>query len=62
MFDLGPEKLLFVFAAALIFLGPKELPALVRTVGEWRRRLQSVRETIRAELGSVLELPRDPEE
>jgi sec-independent protein translocase protein TatB len=59
MFDLGPDKLVLIFAAVLIFLGPKEIPAAVRQIGKWRRQLRSFQDTIRSEITSMIELPRD---
>ena len=58
MFELGPDKLVIIVVAVLIFLGPKEIPAVVRTVRKWQRHVQSFRDTLKNELGSVLELPR----
>jgi len=59
MFELGPDKLVFVFLAVLIFLGPKELPAMIRTISKWRRQVRSFQDTIRTEIGSVLDIGRD---
>jgi Sec-independent protein translocase protein TatA len=56
VFDLGPEKLLLVLAAVFIFLGPKELPAAARKVGEVLRYLRSLEDTIRTEVGSALDV------
>jgi sec-independent protein translocase protein TatB len=58
MFELGPDKLVFILLAVLVFLGPKELPAIVRTIGKWRRQVRSFQDTLRTEIGSVFELPR----
>ena len=58
MFELGPDKLVIIVVAVLIFLGPKEIPAVVRTIRKWQRQVQSFRDTLRAEIGSVLEVPR----
>ena len=58
MFELGPDKLVIIVVAVLIFLGPKEIPAVVRTIRKWQRQVQSFRDTLKSELGSVLELPR----
>jgi Sec-independent protein translocase protein TatA len=58
MFELGPDKLVIIVVAVLIFLGPKEIPAAVRTLRKWQRQVQSFRDTIKSEIGSVLELPR----
>jgi Sec-independent protein translocase protein TatA len=58
MFELGPDKLVIIVVAVLIFLGPKEIPAVIRTIRKWQRQVQSFRDTIKNELGSVIELPR----
>jgi hypothetical protein len=57
VFDLGPEKLFIVVAAIFIFLGPKELPAAARKVGEMMRYLRSLQDTIQTQVGGVLETP-----
>ncbi len=59
MFDLGPEKILIVLAAVLIFLGPKELPAAMRTINEWRQKLHSLRAALHSELNTMVALPAD---
>jgi len=35
MFDIGSTKLILVAVIALIAIGPKELPGVLRTVGQW---------------------------
>lgn len=35
MFDIGWSELLVIGIVALIAIGPKELPAVLRTVGQW---------------------------
>ncbi len=35
MLDIGWSKLLLIAVIALIVIGPKELPAVLRTVGHW---------------------------
>jgi sec-independent protein translocase protein TatB len=35
MFEIGWTKLLIVGVVALIAIGPKELPAVLRNVGRW---------------------------
>jgi Sec-independent protein translocase protein TatA len=57
VFELGPEKLFLVLAAVFIFLGPKELPAAARKVGEMMRYLRSFQETLRTEVSGVLDPP-----
>ena len=42
MFDIGGLELLVVAAVALIVVGPKELPVLVRNVGRWVSRARQM--------------------
>ena len=35
MFDIGSSELVVIAVVAVIFIGPKELPAVLRTVGQW---------------------------
>src|SRR3954453_1981784 len=35
MFDIGWSKLVVIAVVALIAIGPKELPAVLRTIGQW---------------------------
>jgi sec-independent protein translocase protein TatB len=36
MFDIGWTEILIVMGIAIIVVGPKELPKVLRTVGKWR--------------------------
>jgi sec-independent protein translocase protein TatB len=40
MFDLGWSKLVLIAIVALIVIGPKELPAVLRTVGQWMAKIR----------------------
>lgn len=35
MFDIGWSEMLFMIVLAIVIVGPKELPALMKTVGRW---------------------------
>jgi Sec-independent protein translocase protein TatA len=59
MFDLGPDKILVILVALFIFLGPKELPAAARTIGEGMRKLRALQDTVRSELGAAIDVPTD---
>jgi sec-independent protein translocase protein TatB len=43
MFDIGWSELLLIAAIAILVIGPKELPVVMRTLGRLMRRLQYVR-------------------
>jgi sec-independent protein translocase protein TatB len=40
MFDIGWGELLLIGIVALIAIGPKELPTVLRTVGQWTAKLR----------------------
>lgn len=40
MFDIGWSELLIIGIVALIVIGPKELPVVLRTVGQWMTKVR----------------------
>jgi sec-independent protein translocase protein TatB len=40
MFDIGWSELLLIGVVALIFIGPKELPTVLRMVGQWLTKIR----------------------
>jgi sec-independent protein translocase protein TatB len=40
MFDIGWGKIVIIAVIALIVIGPKELPAVLRTVGQWMGKIR----------------------
>ena len=42
MFDISWTEFLLIGVVALILIGPKELPAVLRTLGQWTRRMRSM--------------------
>jgi sec-independent protein translocase protein TatB len=40
MFDFGYGELLIIAIAALIFIGPKELPGVLRALGQWTSKIR----------------------
>lgn len=48
MFDIAPTELLLVAAVALVVIGPKELPRVMRTVGQWAGKARNVARQFRA--------------
>jgi Sec-independent protein translocase protein TatA len=55
VFEIGPEKILLILGAALLFLGPKELPAAARKLASGMRQLRSLQDTVRGEVMSALD-------
>ena len=35
MFDIAPSEMLVVAVVAIVFIGPKDLPRVMRVVGQW---------------------------
>lgn len=67
MFDFGWDEMALIAVVALVVLGPKELPQVMRTAGQWSRKLKlmarefhsHVDEMVReAELNEVAEAAR----
>jgi len=42
MFDISWTEFLLIGVVALIFIGPKELPGVLRTLGQWTRRIRGM--------------------
>jgi sec-independent protein translocase protein TatB len=42
MFDISWSEFLLIGIVALIVIGPKELPTVMRTVGQWTRKIRSM--------------------
>jgi len=42
MFDISWTEFLLIGIVALIFIGPKELPAVMRTIGQYTRKVRSM--------------------
>ena len=55
MFELGPEKVFVILAAAFVLLGPKELPAAARKIGATMQQLRSLQDALRAEVTNALD-------
>jgi sec-independent protein translocase protein TatB len=59
MFGIDVDKLLFVGIIALVLIGPKEMPAVLRAVGQFLRKVSSVRDEVQRqflELTKISEL------
>ena len=48
MFDIGWSELLMVLVVALVVVGPKDLPRLMRTLGRWVGKARAMAEQFRA--------------
>jgi sec-independent protein translocase protein TatB len=54
MFDIPMSHLLIVGAVALIVIGPKELPGVLRTLGQWIARARSVAREFQGSLDQMI--------
>jgi|YNPNPStandDraft_1061719.scaffolds.fasta_scaffold00908_5 sec-independent protein translocase protein TatB len=50
MFDLGFQEIIIVLAVALIFIGPKHLPEIARTLGRALGELRRAGDELRAQI------------
>ena len=48
MFDIAPTELLLVAFVALLVIGPKELPLVMRKVGQWAGKARNVARQFRS--------------
>ena len=58
MFDIGWTEITFILIFAIIVIGPKELPRVLRTIGQWVSKAKSITSEFR---GHVDEMIRDTE-
>ncbi|HXR51123.1 MAG TPA: Sec-independent protein translocase protein TatB, partial [Steroidobacteraceae bacterium] len=56
MFDLGFSELLMVFVVALVVIGPKRMPGLVKQVGRWVGKARTMARQFREQLESEVNL------
>jgi sec-independent protein translocase protein TatB len=54
MFDVAPTELLLVALVALVVIGPKDLPRVMRTVGHWAGRVRGVARHFRAGFDAMM--------
>ncbi len=54
MFDIGGWELLLVAVVAVFVIGPKELPATLRTLGRFMARLRSLSAGLRAQVDDMI--------
>jgi Tat protein translocase TatB subunit len=59
VFNIGPEKLLLIFAIALIVLGPDKLPDAARTMGRVVSEFRRISGGFQAEVRDALSDPKD---
>ena len=54
MFDIAPSELLLLAVVALVVIGPKELPRVMRTVGHWMGRARAMANQFKSGLDEMV--------
>jgi sec-independent protein translocase protein TatB len=54
MFDIAPTEFLIVAVVALVVIGPKELPRVMRTVGHWVGRARGMARHFRSGIDTMM--------
>ena len=54
MFDVGYSELLLIAIVALVVIGPKDLPRVMRTVGHWVGRAREMARHFRAGVDTMM--------
>ena len=54
MFDIAPTELLIVAIVALVVIGPKDLPRVMRTVGHWVGKARGMARHFRSGLDTMM--------
>jgi len=54
MFDIAPTELLVVALVALVVIGPKDLPRVMRTVGQWVGRAKGMARHFRSGIDTMI--------
>jgi sec-independent protein translocase protein TatB len=54
MFDIGYMELLVIAAVALVVIGPKDLPRVMRTVGQWVGRARGMARHFRSGIDTMM--------
>ena len=54
MFDIAPTELLIVAIVALVVIGPKDLPKVMRTVGYWVGRARGMARHFRSGIDTMI--------
>lgn len=54
MFDIGWDELLLIALVALVVIGPKDLPAVLRTLGAWMARARNLAGEFRSHVDDMM--------
>ena len=54
MFDIGWDELLLIALVALVVIGPKELPGVLRTLGQWVAKARTLAGEFRSHVDDMI--------
>jgi len=54
MFDIGWDELLLIALVALVVIGPKDLPGVLRTLGNWAARARALAGEFRSHVDDMM--------
>ena len=54
MFDVAPTELMLVALIALVVIGPKDLPRLLRVIGQWMARARGMVQHFRTGVNDIV--------
>ena len=54
MFDIGWDELLLIALVALVVIGPKDLPGVLRTLGNWAARARNLAGEFRSHVDDMM--------
>lgn len=54
MFEIGWSEIALIAAVALVVIGPKDLPAVLRTVGQWVRKARALSREFQSGLDTMM--------
>jgi sec-independent protein translocase protein TatB len=60
MFDIGWSEFVLIAVVALIAIGPKELPGVLRTVGRWMGKARKMAAEFQSQFQEAMREPRWP--
>lgn len=55
MLNIGFSELALIVVSALLFIGPKDFPVVIRHIGRALRELRRMSESVRAQIDGVME-------
>ena len=61
MFNVGTSELIIIFVLVILLLGPKKIPYVARTLGQFLGKIRKVSDDLKEEIEKGIEEPDKPE-